>query len=474
MAYFKYCMLLCSMSVCFYVKSDKCNRPKWHVIGIYSACYNQTNRTELNHLAEDLDKTVEYLWKQRTHRKFTLYMKPIVCSKKGFGFINVTYISMDICNDFNRLPEIVESIYLEKIFHYESWSDKRNRSYSLSTVIAIYADVPSEMMSYLEASFQGDIRFAGKYMAYSRMDDVIENYKMYANILHYIITHRLKWKRLLILNVQPSTMTPVYEFLKQKSMESKKCAQFKEVDSSWNLSQEDYFTPKWFRDNRPAVITIGDKYGQVEVIKQLGKFIKDENITIPILAEGFKIIISGWQKAPKSFDCFKVFTSSFLTTDFRAFEIMELDNIVTNSKSLFQAISNVVNRSISYTQGRILYYTLGLDRIFADNGRFCICPLNFDGMEGQISMGINFFNKIIRKQINFLVEPHNEYNMVDALILDPKLPIKRSIFGFYCRRSRLREQYYEDISPGNNYHRNKCSYDYANDRRCWKGKSKLP
>ena len=133
--YFKCCLLLWSMTACFTVKSYKCKRPKsndiWHVVGIYSACYNQTNRTELNHLAEDLDKTVEYMWKQRTHRKFGSYPKTFYSRKKGF--INVTYISIDICNDFNRLPKIVEFIYLDWAFHYESWSNWRNKSYTLTS-----------------------------------------------------------------------------------------------------------------------------------------------------------------------------------------------------------------------------------------------------------------------------------------------------------------------------------------------------
>ena len=43
---------------------------KWHVVGIYSACYNHPNRTELNYFAEDLDKTVEHMWKMRATNFF--------------------------------------------------------------------------------------------------------------------------------------------------------------------------------------------------------------------------------------------------------------------------------------------------------------------------------------------------------------------------------------------------------------------
>ena len=94
---------------------------------------------------------------------------------------------------------------------------------------------------------------------------------MYATILHYIITHRLKWECLLILNVQPSTMIPLYELLIQKTVESKICVQVKNVNSYWNISTEDYFTPKWFKKNKPAEVTIGDRYGQIEILKQLAK-----------------------------------------------------------------------------------------------------------------------------------------------------------------------------------------------------------
>ena len=76
-----------------------------------------------------------------------------------------------------------------------------------------------------------------------------EQMEIYATILHYVITQRLKWERLLILNVKPSLMTPLYELLIQKAVDSKLCVQYKEVDQSWNISQEDYFTPKWFKEN---------------------------------------------------------------------------------------------------------------------------------------------------------------------------------------------------------------------------------
>ena len=42
------------------------NDHKWSVIGIYSACYNNNNRTESNKMAEDLDKVVKHLWKIRS------------------------------------------------------------------------------------------------------------------------------------------------------------------------------------------------------------------------------------------------------------------------------------------------------------------------------------------------------------------------------------------------------------------------
>ena len=140
------------------------------------------------------------------------------------GLINVTYISFDVCYDFNRLPKIIESIYLDNSFHYESWSNKQKKSYSISNIIAIYAEVPPEMMNYLDASFSGDIRFVGNYASYNYSIEKA-HFRIYATILHYIIKHRLKWECLLILNVQPSTMIPLYELLIQKTVESKLCFQ---------------------------------------------------------------------------------------------------------------------------------------------------------------------------------------------------------------------------------------------------------
>ena len=312
--YLKYLIIAFSTTFYYALKSQnvKCNLEKshkWHVIGIYSACYNQANRTELNHLAEDLDNAMDYMWKQRAHTRFG-YSKSY---KKGF--INVTYISVDICNDFSRLPRSIESIYLNETYYYQSWSKRLNKTYNLPNIIAIYAEGPPEMMDYLEASFHGDIRFAGRYASFNTSID-IEHVRIYTTILYYIITHRLKWERLLILNVRPSppVMSPLYNFLRRKAIESKLCVHIKEVDRSLNISHENYFNDTWFKENKPAVITIGDKYGQVEIINQLGKIMKKENITIPILAEGFKNVIYAVIKGPENFDCFKDFTSSLVTS----------------------------------------------------------------------------------------------------------------------------------------------------------------
>ena len=98
--------------------SQDCNYEKdhkWHVIGIYSACYNNSKRTELNRLAQDLDVTLKYLW-NRTDVVLNNFELPVV------------YHSIDVCDDFNQLPKLVESINLDKIFYYNTWSQQSNKT----------------------------------------------------------------------------------------------------------------------------------------------------------------------------------------------------------------------------------------------------------------------------------------------------------------------------------------------------------
>ena len=79
-------------------------------------------------------------------------------------------------------------------------------------------------------------------------------------------------------------------------------------------------------------------------------------MTIPILAEGFKNIISGRLVAPENFDCFKDFTSSFVTTQLLAIDLFEEFISFRRQKSflrLLQDASKVINRSISPTQYQV-------------------------------------------------------------------------------------------------------------------------
>ena len=127
-------------------------------------------------------------------------------------------------------------------------------------------------------------------------------------MLEYIIKHRLKWERILILNVKPSFMTPLYELLIEKVRELQLCVQSKEVDRSLNLNQETFFTESWFRENQPAIITIGDKHGQLEIISQLANYMKSSNYTIPILTDDFvDDFLTFAYDTPNNFYCFKEF-----------------------------------------------------------------------------------------------------------------------------------------------------------------------
>ena len=340
-----------------------------YVIGIYSACYNQTNRTEINQFAEDLDKTVKYMWNFQNS-----LMKN-----------NATYISIDVCDKFDSLPDIVQSIYLDKRYHFKSWSKMRNKTYYLSNILAIYAEGPPEMMDYLNASFYGDYRFTGREASYNSPVD-IELFDIYATALRYIITRRLKWERLLILNVQPSDMTFLYKFLTSKAIESELCVQFKEVDRSWNISQDNYFNEIWFKENKPAVITIGDKFGQVEIIKQLTKLMGNYNITIPILAEGFFDDIRILKSKFNNFDCFKGINDSFITTVNFIFNLAEQNFVDDIDRQMFdEMVTSKLTKKVP-TQRQRLFLS---DSMYMYHGYNFVCDcLFYDCMVEEINRSI--------------------------------------------------------------------------------------
>ena len=52
------------------------------------------------------------------------------------------------------------------------------------------------------------------------------------------------------------------------------------------ITRDEYFSTEWFKVNKPAVITIGNRFGQINIVKQLAKMMGSLNITIPILVEG--------------------------------------------------------------------------------------------------------------------------------------------------------------------------------------------
>ena len=443
----------------------------WYVLGVYSACYNETNRTEVNHLAEALDKTVKYLWEVTAKEDIYSNDKPI----------NFSYISIDVCNDFKRLPKIFESIYLDDRFHYNTWSAKSKNKIYLSKILAIYAEGPPEMMNYLTTSFDGDVRFTGKYVSYNSSIDK-QQFETYAIILKYIIIHRLKWQRLLILHVQPSTVTPLYEFLKQKVVESKLCVQFKEINSSWNITQEDHFSPNWFQENKPAVITMGDKYGQVKVIKQLGKMMGSLNITIPILAEGFNEIMRKSSIAPENFDCFKDISSSFVSTNLRSLMSMEI-LLEDEDVEAIRKVSKLISRTISVSQRFALLRSLDFHKYYVIYRSYqCSCSLDFDCAQERIKKEEK---RALANQRN-IFEPTKRFQYMVLKMLDKKYPFNHATyeeyhsfdffgFGSKCRKTILRLQDYEDVLLGNKsrYHdESLCDgkdCDGENDHNCWSG-----
>ena len=177
---------------------------------------------------------------------------------------------------------------------------------------------------------------------------------------------------------QPSSMTPLYEFLIQKTVASKLCVQFKQVNSSWNIKQEINFTPEWFLKNRPAVVTVGNKYGQVVIISFVNCLMITKNIPVPILAEGFKNSIPTKHGfAPSNFDCFKGIEDSMVIADLELWVDMEFE--LKNSLSeMFDEISFVLKKTISPIQRYVLSHSLEFGDIFINVAWNCRCPLDFN------------------------------------------------------------------------------------------------
>ena len=405
------------------VTGKSCGYPsgqKWYVFGIYSACYNRTNRTELNRLAEDLDQTVGYMWRLKAT---DFYDKENTRNKIR---INVTYISVDVCNDFQRVVEIVDKIQLDKEYYYATWSRRTRKFIHMSSVLRIYAELPTPMMGFLQApfslgdsrftktsqslgmkgylkvSFVGDTRFIGNSVSFNASFDS-EMYKMYASILHYITDSRFKWERIVILNVLPSSMTPLYELLIQKMIESKVCVQYRQIQpQNWTLSNESYFTRHWFRENRPAVITMGDLHGQIEIIKQLSEYMEKDNYTIPILAEGFYNVHRNYRSKPSNFDCFKDVPSPLLTTQLLPFSSIDLR--MYDNDQRFHHLSVKLNKTFKFIgQKAALLSSLALTFRLSRRER-CYCKSNFH----CVTRMINRNNWSLKRTLNQMFSPSTE------------------------------------------------------------------
>ena len=435
----------------------------WYVIGIYSACYHNNNRSELNILAEKLDKTADFMWRQRSpENKVLRHLKPI----------STTYLSFDVCKNYSRLQRLIQSIQLDEQYHYKTWSRRSNRTIYVSNVIAIYAEVPSKMMSYLESSFPNDVRFLGRYVSYNATiaDGLFE---IYAGLLYKIITF-MKWENLLIVNIQPSSMTRLYKTVREKAIENKLCVQFKTLKSPWNITLD---SKEWLGRTKPAVITIGDKYGQIEVIKQLSKLMSDENTTIPILAEDMR----SFNKAPKNFDCFKNINSSFLTTNFNVFDSM--DRIPESGINMFRKISDLVNKTVPIHQQSALMESLRLDQVFV-NDRWsydrCKCPLDFDCIHQQIKIRSRNF----RRLWDHILKPSligRHWMHVEVSFLDPTQRFDHSMSENFRRKQRGGCRNYESrliryvkflVQNQSEFdHMKQCQYKVGNTIHpfCWNG-----
>ena len=445
-----------------------CHRSKdhtWYVLGIYSACYGQASRTKLNLLAEDLDKAVRYVWNLRATKPelFPAYFRPI----------KVKYVSLDVCGDFHKLPEIIESIHLDEEYHYATWSRKSLKPIYLSRVVAIYAEVPTEMMNYLESSFPDNARFTGRYVSFNTSINV-QRFDHYSSLLLYLFTHNLKWNSLIILNVKPSALTPLYEFLIQKAAESQMCVQYKDIDQPWKIDWQKDFPYVWSQENKPAVITIGDQYGQIEIIKQLAEFMKRENIVIPILAEGFHQSFGSFfitdLPPPENFDCFKDISSSFLTTGNDDFAMDEKGYKIIDKVSQFINRTNIpINQQSAFS----LSYFLD-DRFVRDIDARCSCPLHFQCTKYHLDRQTKHLkSELWDRKFNPKL---NEYE-IRAIIFDPKQPFQAGpdVFSEQCRKLELRALNYTQVINPKLYdscvHKNHDQDDHfqihSQDLTCW-------
>ena len=174
-------------------------------------------------------------------------------------------------------------------------------------------------------------------------------------------------------------MIPLYELFIQKVIESEVCVKYTQVPQNWTISNESYFTRQWFRKNQPAVVMMGDLYGQIEIIKQLSEYMENDHYTIPILAEGFYNVFRAYHSTPKNFDCFKDMQSPLLTTQLNSFSRMGM-KLGDNDYQRFHHISVKLNRTLEFIgQQAALIESVRFDRIFKLSTRGeCTCVLNFD------------------------------------------------------------------------------------------------
>ena len=325
---------------------------------------------------------------------------------------NKKYVSVDICNDFQRLPEIVESIYLDNEYHYETWSKKFNKTMVLSNVIAIYAEVPPEMMNYLKASFANDVRFLGDYTSFNSSLDQ-GHFEKYATIFHYIITSRFQWHCLFILNVKPSIKTPLYKLMIEKSKESKMCFKHKEIDHSWRMHHENNHTVEWFKTNKPVVITVGEQYGQVEVIKHLSK-LRNTGYTFPILAEGLLQSFEKYSNAPDNFDCLQHMTSSFVSTVYGPFYTM--NNYALGDQYIIEKISRITNRTMLFSQTFAISQSSKFDLMLKNKRWLCQCSLDYDCVKENIQKGMNDR----KESLDLILTPSPSKYNAKVMIMDEK------------------------------------------------------
>ena len=113
---------------------------KLYVIGLYSKCLGQTNRTKFNMEAETIDVfyTSFFASQQRRYSKIT--------GNSSMQKPKVIHLSFDICENMTQLASITQNLKLNKSFEYVVEND-------FDAIISVIMYAPDDMVRFVQAFF---------------------------------------------------------------------------------------------------------------------------------------------------------------------------------------------------------------------------------------------------------------------------------------------------------------------------------